>query len=109
MSCSRLECRLDAMMKLSPKAIRFVADAVAASKDDQIGAVWRRFERGAAKELPDEVARAVLGALQQAERRLRSQLEAPSLGDDEAADVSNDLGFICAITRDLQRQVGEGT
>jgi len=34
---------------------------------------------------------------------LRSRLKSSSLGEDEAADLSNDLGFICAIKRDLER------
>jgi hypothetical protein len=86
--------------------MRFVDAAVIASESDQIRAVWSAFEREPVKELSDEVAQAVLGALQQAERHLRSRLESSALGEDEAADVSNDLGFICAIKRDLQRQVG---
>ena len=54
--------------------------------------------------MPDNVAKAVLAALQQAERRLRSQIDAFSLGEDEAADLSNDLGFINA-KRDLMQQL----
>jgi hypothetical protein len=94
------------MTKLSPKAVRFVDAAVISSESDQIRAVWSTFKRDPARELPDEVALAVLGALQQAERHFRNRLESSSLGEDEAADLSNDLGFICAIERDLHRQVG---
>lgn len=93
------------MTKLSPKAVRFVDSAVIKSESNQIRAVWSAFKREPAKELSDEVARAVLGALQQADRDLRSRLASSSLGEDEAADISNDLGFICAIKHDLQRQV----
>jgi hypothetical protein len=65
-------------------------------------------KRQPAKELSEEVARAVLGALQQAERHLRSRLKSSSFGEDEAADLSKDLGFICAIKGDLERQVVGG-
>jgi hypothetical protein len=95
------------MTKLSPKAMRFVEAAIIGSESRQLQAVWSAFKREPVTELPDEVARAVLGALHQAERDLISRLESSSLGEDEAADVSNDLGFIRAIERDLQRQVGE--
>ena len=91
------------MTNLSPKAMRFVDAAVIKSDSDHIRATWNAFKREPAKELSEEVARAVLAALQQAERHLRSRLKSSSLGEDEAADLSNDLGFICAIKRDLER------
>jgi|SRR6516162_2264011 hypothetical protein len=93
------------MTKLSPKAVRFVDAAVAALGNDEITAVWHGFEPKAANDLPDSVAKAVFAALQQAEGRLRSRIEAFSVGEDEAADLSNDLGFISAIKRDLMRQL----
>lgn len=89
------------MTKLSPKAVRFVDTAVIKSERDEIRAVWNAFKRDPSKELSEEVARAVLDALQQAERHLRSRLESSALVEDEAADFSNDLGFICTIKRDL--------
>src|SRR6516162_8203442 len=94
------------MTKLSPKAVRFVDAAVDRSESREIQAVWSAFKRDPSAELPDEVARAVLGALEQTDRRLRSRIKSSSLGEDEAADLPNDLGFIRAIKRDLQRQVG---
>jgi hypothetical protein len=96
------------MTKLSPKAVRFVDSAVIKSESGEIRAVWNAFKRDPSKELSDEVARAVLGALQQAERHLRRRLKSSSLGEDEAADLSNDLGFIDAIKRDLEQQVEGG-
>jgi hypothetical protein len=93
------------MTKLSPKAMRFVDAAVTKSNSDQIRTVWNAHLRAPATELSDEVARAALGALQQAERDLRNRLES-SLGEDEAADLSNDLGFIRAIKSDLTRSLG---
>jgi hypothetical protein len=96
------------MTTLSPKALRFVDAAVVKSDSDQIRAVWNAFKREPAKELSDEVARAALRALQQADVHLRNRLASSSLAEDEAADISNDLGFICAIQRDLVRQVEGG-
>jgi hypothetical protein len=93
------------MTKLSPKALRFIDAAVAESKDARVKAAWNGFNRDPAKELPDPVARAALSALQKVERRLRRQLDLPSLGDDDAADISNDLGFVCAVEDDLKRQL----
>jgi hypothetical protein len=94
------------MTKLSPKAFRFVDAAVIRSEDKAIRAIWNGFKGERAPELSDEVARAVLCALQEAERDLGSRLKLTSIGEDEAADLSNDLGFIRAIKRDLHRQVG---
>ena len=92
------------MTKLSPKAMRFVDAAVTNSNSDQIRTVWNAYKRAPAEELSDEVVGAALGALKQAERELRNRLEA-SLGEDEAADLSNDLGFIRAIKSDLTRSL----
>jgi hypothetical protein len=96
------------MTTLSPKAIRFVDAAVIKSESEQIRATWNAFNREPARELSEEVARAVLGALEQAELDLRSRLKSSALGEDEAADLSNDLGFICAIKCDLERQIEGG-
>ncbi len=93
------------MTKLSPKAMRFIDAAVTKSESKEIRATWKAFKRNPSKELSDEVARTVLGALQQAERDLRSRLKSSSLEEDEAADLSNDFGFIRAIQSDLERQL----
>src|SRR5689334_24665334 len=96
------------MTKLSPKAVRFVDSAVVKSESDQVRAIWNAFKRDPSKELSDEVARAVLGAFQQAERDLRSRLDSSSLGEDETTDLSNDPALIYATKRDLERQVEGG-
>ena len=96
------------MTKLSPKALRFIDAAVAESKDARVKAAWNGFDRDRAKDLPDTVARAALSALQQTERRLRRKLDSPSLVDDDAADISNDLGFVRAVETDLRRQLEPG-
>ena len=97
------------MTKLSPKAFRFVDAAVIRSENEETRAIWNGFKREGAQELSDEVARAVLLALQEAERDLGNRLELTSVGEDQAADLSNDLGFILAVKRDLRRQVGRDT
>jgi hypothetical protein len=96
------------MTKLSPKALRFIDAAVAASKDARIKAAWNGFGHDPAKELSDSVALAALSALQKVERRLRRELASPSLDEDGAAEISNDLGFVCAVESDLKRQLEPG-
>ena len=96
------------MTKLSPKALRFIDAAVAASRDAHIKAAWKGFDRNAAKELPGSIARAALIALQQAERRMRRELKSSSLGEDDAADLANDLGFVCAVEEDLKQLLQPG-
>ena len=93
------------MTKLSPKAMRFVDAAVAKSQSRKVQAVWSAFQRQPSTELPDDVARAVLRVLQQAEGRLLSRLESSSLAEDRAADLSNDLGFVRAVEGDLMRHL----
>ena len=93
------------MTKLSPKAMRFVDAAMDETSDRDIKAVWASIRHDPGTELPDLVARAVLAALSQFESRLRARLDRP-LREDEASDVSNDLGFVCAVEGDLKRQIG---
>jgi len=96
------------MTKLSPKARRFIDAAVAASKDARLKAVWKEFRRNPTEELSDSIARAALSALQEAERRLKRELKSPSLGEDQTAEISNDLGFVRAVEEDLKRQLQLG-
>ena len=96
------------MTKLSPKALRFIDAAVAESADARVKAAWNGFDRDPATEPPDMVARTALSVLQKVERRLRRELDSPSLPDDDAADISNDLGFVCAVEDDLRRQLAPG-
>ena len=94
------------MTKLSPKAFRFVDAAVIRSESEDVRSVWNSFKREQTQELSDEVARAVLHVLQEAEGDLCGRLESASVGEDEAADISNDLGFIRAVKHDLDGRVG---
>jgi hypothetical protein len=91
-------------MKLSPKALRLVDAAVRRSENAQLQAAWASYDHDPAKDLPERAGRAALVALQRFEDQLRKRLESQSLNEDEASDLSNDLGFICAIENDLKRQ-----
>lgn len=90
------------MTMLSPKAWRFVHLAFR-----EMGAkgreTWDLLDRDPAHELPPEAAEAVLSALGDFERSLRANLASGRLTEDETSDVSNDLGFVCAIEQDLSR------
>jgi hypothetical protein len=91
------------MTTLSPKAVRFVDDAVRRFENAQVAAAWAPFAHAPAGELPASTAAAVLRALEHAEQALRAELNRTH-DEDEASDLSNDLGFICAIENDLRRE-----
>jgi hypothetical protein len=92
------------MTKLSPKAARFIEAAVDDMADRDIKAIWATVSHDSGTEIPDPVARGVLAALSRLERQLRARLDRVH-DEDEAPDLSNDLGFVCAIESDLRRQV----
>jgi hypothetical protein len=91
------------MTNLSPKAIRFIGIAMEGIEDRGVRSVWEAVDSGGP--LPDAAARAALAALQQFERRLYARLERAT-DEDEASDISNDLGFVFSIKSDLIRQLG---
>jgi hypothetical protein len=93
-------------MTLSPKAVRFIEIAMREIEDQGVRAVWDARDRDVGDGLPDAVARAALAALQQFEHRIHLRLETPSLTEDEASDLSNDLGFVFSIESDLIKQLG---
>lgn len=93
------------MTKLSPKALRFIDAAINATQNHQARAIWAAFDRSNREHLPEPVARAALAALEAAELSMRDRLASASLGEDEASDLSNDLGFVIAIETDLRRQL----
>jgi hypothetical protein len=93
------------MTKISPKARRFIDEAIKATQDHSAKTAWARFGRTGASDLPDPVAHAALAALEAAARRMRAALASASLEEEEAADLSNDLGFVIAIEADLRRQL----
>jgi hypothetical protein len=93
------------MTKLSPKATRFIDAAVTDLADNHISAVWKSARPDPGKEISNAVAEAALTALQYLERRLRTDLDRYPIDEDEASDLSNDLGFVCSIERDLERQI----
>ena len=50
------------------------------------------------------IARATaLNALGRYEQRLRARLDTPGIDEDEMADLSNDLGFVCSLIRGLSK------
>jgi hypothetical protein len=92
------------MIKLSPKAMRFI-DRAARDLPADDRSVWERVDRDPSKALPDDAAKVALMALERFAGRLRDRLAAGGLDDDETADLSNDLGFVCAIESDLRKQI----
>ena len=52
---------------------------------------------------PREVLFVMLMALQQLEAVKRARLNAPSLSEDEASDLENDLTYITALSQDLRQ------
>jgi hypothetical protein len=102
---SALAVEDDAMTKLSAKAFRFVDAAVVRSESGDVRSVWNSFKIGQTQELSDEAAQVVLHVLEQAEGNLCRRLKSTSVSEDEAADTSNDLGFIHAVKHDLESRV----
>jgi len=92
------------MAVLSPKAAQYVAFAMEyAPERDR--AIWKAADRDTSKDLPEPVVRVALSALQNFEGKLQARLDTPGLGEDETADLSNDLGTVQAIERGLERQI----
>jgi len=88
-------------MKLSPKAQLFVRKAVAEAASQTLRLAARRLGGDPwSGELSPEAAQLAKAALDDHRNLLRARLEMP-LTDDEAADLSNDLGFIDAVRSDL--------
>jgi|ERR1700746_2526873 hypothetical protein len=92
------------MTKLSPKATRFIEAAIAEMGDEGIKAIWASAKHDPNSELPDAVAHAALSALSYLESQLTACFDR-SLTEDEASDLSNDLGFVRSIESDLRRQL----
>jgi hypothetical protein len=90
-----------AMTKLSPKAMRFV-DIAIRDMGPREKAVWAQVPHDPTKQLSAEAAEVALAALGQFESLVRRRLSA-ARSEDEISDLSNDLGFICAIERDLNK------
>jgi hypothetical protein len=93
------------MTRLSPKAIRFIGRAVTLSKHDRIRKVWSTLDGRNGGELPDRIARAALTALRESRKGVNARLASPLLTEDDAVELSNDLGFIRAIEADLEAQI----
>ncbi len=93
------------MMKLSPKAARFVSFAMR-DMDSQSRALWDSIDPN--QDLPPEAMNVALAALGQFKRLLTERLGASHrLSEDEVSDLSNDLGVVCAIEQELSAVLGE--
>jgi hypothetical protein len=91
------------MTVLSPKSLRFIAMAIEEVGDSSAKAAWRALDKDASNDIPPAARRAARIALSEYERRLRAALERPDLDEDEAADIANDIGTVCAIERTLEQ------
>lgn len=89
------------MTKLSPKAVRFVDQAMRDMGKKEKTA-WASVARGPVTKVSGEAAEAALLALGHYENFVKSRLNA-ARDEGEISDLSNDLGFICAIERDLEK------
>ncbi len=88
-------------MKLSPKAQLFVRKALAEAASPPLRLAARRLGTDPwSSDLSPEAERLAKAALDDHRRRIRARLDTP-LTEDEAADLSNDLGFIDAVCSDL--------
>jgi hypothetical protein len=102
------------MVKLSSKAISFVEDAIRELPPSwqyargpglaEAAAAWS--SQNANEYLTRDAAAMALEALKNAETRFQHELDHGFLGEDEEADVINDIEFIRAIGEDLQRDLG---
>jgi hypothetical protein len=90
-------------MKLSPKAQLFVRRAVRELTTDPLGSGIRRLGADPwSGELSPAAGCVAIAALDHLSQEIRARLKA-RLAEDEAADLSNDLGFIEAVRSDLRR------
>ena len=93
-------------MMLSPKAALFIATAIA-----DAGSAWIRDAVGKLgpdpwmRELSPRAVEIALKALSESEAAMRERLEYPEIGEDEEADLLNDLGFVVAIQSELRQEL----
>jgi hypothetical protein len=92
-------------MKLSPKAHRFVVEAIRDLPDptarDRLRS-WMR--RPAGENLPPDIASLTLAALERFETWMQECLEASRADEDRQADLVNDIRFVQAIESDLRKE-----
>jgi len=89
-------------LKLSSKAHLFIRQAVTETRSRPLGRVAQRLGADPwSLELSPEAERVALAALDRCLKQIRTRLQTV-LAEDEAADLSNDLGFIEAVRSDLQ-------
>jgi len=86
-------------MILSPKAFRFVSDAVSRLTDQRFGRAWS--EARPETPLTDAQVEAALHALDREIKRTRAEVERLS-SDDAVSDLKNDLMYLMLIDRNLR-------
>ncbi len=91
------------MMVLTPKSLRFIAMAIEEVGDPSAKVVWRALDKDTSKDIPPAAGRVAWIALSKYERRLLTALGRPGIDEDEAADISNDIGTVRAIERTLEQ------
>jgi hypothetical protein len=92
-------------MKLSPKARSFVTRAVEQSAASPLKHAARRLGTDPwSGDLSPEAEHVAIAALDECRKQIWMRLGTP-LAEDEAADLSNDLGFIEAVCTDLRRSI----
>ncbi len=95
-------------MKLSSKARLFVARAVAEGATGPLKIAARQLgPHPWSGEISPEALSVAIAALDQCRKHISTRLGTP-LTEDEAADLSNDLGFIEAVCIDLRRSLNAG-
>jgi hypothetical protein len=92
-------------MKLSPKAQRFVAEAIRDLPDAMARDRLRGWVTGTSgEEMPPDVASLTLTALQRFETWMKECLEASRADEDKEAELINDIRFIQSIESALQKE-----
>jgi hypothetical protein len=92
-------------MKLTPKAHRFVAEAIRDLPDARARDRLRAWiQRSPDEVLPPDIASLTLTALERFETWLTECLRTPKLDDDRQAEIINDIRFIQAIESDFRKE-----
>jgi hypothetical protein len=87
-------------MKLSPKAIRFVKEAI-----DELPNYRPVVDIDSLSgELSHDVIALAIEAINQSRSRIEGKLAERNLSDDERSDLANDLRYLMSVERDIDRE-----
>lgn len=93
-------------MKLTPRALRLISEAVRGLPDPKVRDQWLAWiDTGSSGELPANTVDIAIRALIGVARRIEERLDSGQLDEDQEADAVNDLGLIHAIENDLKREL----